>query len=137
MAEFTSLKKIAQRIKDMGRKPDFQNILSICKQKKPSRPTLFEFIICDRFLEILTGDKAPLPNNTQGWCNFLINGFHNAGYDYAVIGGWDLNTLIFPSKDVQQKASKSLNEGAVITDRKSYEQYAWPVPVIPFPIIYR
>ena len=128
MTDYTFLKNITQRINQTQRKPDFQNILSICKRERPSRPTLFEFIINDNFLKVLSGSRTPQPDDTMGWCKFLVKGFYNAGYDYAVIGGWHLNTLVFPSKDVFQKASRSLNTSAIITDRKNFENYTWPDP---------
>jgi uroporphyrinogen decarboxylase len=57
-----------------------------------------------------------------------IKAFYNAGYDYTVINSSMLNdlTLWFPTAEQDAKKTISLNEGIVITDKKSFDVYKWP-----------
>jgi uroporphyrinogen decarboxylase len=122
------VERLKSRVRESGRTPDFNNLLAVLKRKKPARPTQFEFILNDGILAFLTGRPAPRSGDSDGWCRFLIDAFAAAGYDAAVIGGWQLNALVFPKGDVKKEASKSLNEGARIFDRETFESYPWPDP---------
>ncbi len=128
MPDLMILEKLVKKIQEMNRRPDFGNILSICRREQPSRPTLFEFIINDNYMSRISGMPIPPQDDALGWCRFLVQGFKNVGYDYAVVGGWHLRTLVFPTADIDKKVSKSLNAGAIITDRKSFDSYNWPDP---------
>jgi uroporphyrinogen decarboxylase len=120
--------ELKQAVKERKRRPDFSNILKICRREKPSRPTLFEFILNDPLLEAFLERHAPVPGDWLGRCRFQIDGFAAAGFDCAVIGAWCLNLAEFPTGPVEQKASKSLNEGGLIKDWESFEKYRWPDP---------
>ena len=109
-------------------KPDFENLLKVLARKKPSRPTLFEFIIGHRIFEHILGRPIPAKKGLDRQ-RFVVDGFAAAGYDYAVLMSWELeNALAFPKNEVHRKSSISLNEGSVITDRKSFEAYKWIDP---------
>jgi uroporphyrinogen decarboxylase len=56
----------------------------------------------------------------------VIDGFRNLGYDYAPVYTWNADIFSFPKGDQHSLASRSLNQGALITDRKSLETYPWP-----------
>lgn len=95
------------------RKPNFENILKVLKCEKPDRPTLFEFFLNGPLYERLGGKPE----------NRYLEAFHRAGYDYATfhVG------FSFPKGERHHDKSISLNEGALITDWKSFEKYPWPV----------
>ena len=94
------------------RKPDFENILKVLKCETPDRPTLFEFFLNGPLYEKLGGKPE----------NRYLEAFHRAGYDYGTfhVG------FSFPKGERHYEKSISLNEGALITDRKSFKEYPWP-----------
>ena len=98
--------------------PDFDNLLAVLKREKPKRSTLFEFFLNPPLYEKLAGKQK---NETLT----IIHAFKNAGYDYStfLVPGFD-----FPVKEVEQKASRSINDGAVIVDRSSFESCKWQEP---------
>ncbi len=103
--------------------PDFNNLLAVLNRGKPSRPTLFEFFLNNRIYRKLAGkswsdDPAPLAQ----WRS-LIAAFKAAGYDYATVHP---SSLCFPGGEHDRAQTISLNQGAVITDRKSFDAYPWP-----------
>jgi len=55
----------------------------------------------------------------------LIAAFKAAGYDYASVPG---SSFGFPSGNHDRAATISLNQGFVITDRQSFDAYAWQDP---------
>ena len=109
------------------RKPDFNNFLHILRREKPTRPTLFEFIIShNKLLDDLTKHKVYDESDDLWRDKKLIDAYHTAGYDYACIRrgfGFRSNRR----KD-EGKASLSLNEGFVITDRESFNTYEFMEP---------
>jgi len=109
----------------MKREPDFSNILKILKREKPNRPTLFEFFLNVPLYEKLVGEKVPETIATTEYHNFMIKAFKKAGYDYATTFG---SQFCFPTESKSKKHTASLNEGASITDRASFEAYKWPEP---------
>ncbi len=110
------------------RQPDFNNLLKILRKGKPKRPTLFEFFLNDNLYEYLADEKAKNNNNDLRIFRIIISAFKNAGYDYATIPTWHTKTLWFQKEDVNLKSSKSLNEGFVITDERTFDEYDWPDP---------
>ncbi|MEM4248468.1 MAG: hypothetical protein QXH80_04295, partial [Candidatus Nanoarchaeia archaeon] len=100
------------------RKPDFENLLAVLNRHKPSRPTLFEFFLNDR-LERRLGGSETLDINI-----IKMRAFLNAGYDYiTVLGGFR-----FAEGEKHKESSISLNECPLITDRASFNAYAWSDP---------
>jgi len=108
--------------------PDFNNLLSVLKGKKPERPTLFEFGLNNRIMGKLTGMDYEDTSSRLAPFRRLIKSFINAGYDYATISAWRTNTLSFPKIATEKKESRSLNAGSLINDRESFEKYNWPDP---------
>lgn len=104
--------------------PDFSNLLAILGRSEPERATLFEFFLNAPLYERLTRDMSPCPEDIRSYVR-TIHGFMNAGYDYATIlvpGLW------FPAGEVHHESTRSLNEGSVIKDKASFDEYAWPEP---------
>jgi uroporphyrinogen decarboxylase len=110
-----------------SRKPDFNNILKVMKREKPDRPTLFEFFMNDELYLQLAGIKSYDPEDIYSHYKIMISAFKNAGYDYTTVSGSD---FIFPSHRKQKQGQKtiSINEGGVIFDRETFENYHWLEP---------
>ncbi len=106
-------------------KANFENILKVLEGKKPDKPTLFEFFLNNPLYRKLA-DKAVLNMDDQ-LSNYRIHisAFKNAGYDYVTYHGSEFN---FPSGERHSEESISLNEGGLISNRKSFEEYSWPDP---------
>jgi len=105
--------------------PDFDNLLAVLRCEKPDRPTLFEFFLNGPLYSRLFGETVP------GWPEGLsdqlgiVHAFRKAGYDYAT---FRIPGFGFPAGEVEQKETRSLNDGAVIWDRATFEAYPWPDP---------
>lgn len=109
----------------VNRKPDFNQFLKVLRREVPDRPTLFEFII-DKETYKRYANKAFLAmNDHKADLRITMDMFKNLGYDFGVVYG---SNFVFPKDEVHQSASISLNEGAVISNRVSYEKYVWPNP---------
>lgn len=102
--------------------PNFENLLAVLRCEAPNRPTLFEFFHNTPLYRRLTrrlGVAADAPD----WMVRVL-AFGVAGYDYATV---DVPNFRFASgRDQHGQSSLSLNEGVVITDRASFDAYAWP-----------
>lgn len=107
------------------RTPDFSNILKVLSNEKPERDTLFEFFLNPPLYEKLTKNENIDQDEEMGEFKLLIAAFKNAGYDYVTIYGSDFH---FPSGESQYQETISLNEGIMIKDRESFEEYEWPDP---------
>lgn len=107
------------------RKPNFENILTVLNRGIPERFTLFEFFMNNEFYRILSGYDS-IPENEYEQMEMRVKGFAAAGYDYCTLYASDFT---FPTNASNHgKASMSVNSGAVIFDRKSYEAYQWLNP---------
>jgi len=106
---------------------DFENVLKVLRRERPARPTLFEFFMNEPLYRILAPEVPPSPDSgpIDKLRRLKLHAFANAGYDYSVQHGSDFN---FPGGEFQLQATRSWNEGAVITDRESFEKYNWPDP---------
>lgn len=106
--------------------PNFNNLLKILNGSRPDRPTLFEFSISVKLCEKLAGNDIPVEKDDPLY-PYLSNiyGYRNAGYDFSSI---ILPDFSFQSNNDHVLSTKSLNEGAVIKDRRDYENYRWPDP---------
>lgn len=107
------------------RKPDYTQFLKVLDKKKPDRPTLFEFFLNEPLYGILNNGEAPVRGDGFDGQRRVIYAYKNAGYDYVTMHASDFG---FPTAARAHKSTLSLNEGYVITDRASYEQYKWPEP---------
>jgi uroporphyrinogen decarboxylase len=103
--------------------PDFENLLAVLRREKPSRPTLFEFFLNGPLYERLIADDLDGVSDEERSMRWSVTAFTNAGYDYTT---YHVPGFNFPHDEVARKDTKSLNEGAVITDRESFERYPWP-----------
>ena len=107
---------------------DFRQLACVLEKQKPSRPVLFEFMIDESYIRHFAGEGYR-PGDTGNHYDELlcsrILGYANAGYDFACMHG---SLFHFPAKTRDRQQTVSLNEGAVITDRESFDRYPWPNP---------
>lgn len=106
------------------RQPNFENVLKVMRREAPERPTLFELFMNMPLYELVNGGKRP-GNDAIATCQFTCEAFARMGYDYATTHASGFG---FHAGEHHRKESISLNEGAVITDERSYEAYDWPDP---------
>ena len=104
--------------------PNFDEMLKVLKQEKPSRPVLFELFMNDTVYEIFAGYKGE-ENNVDAYYQMRIDAFCNGGYDYATVNSSDFS---FPIGERHTKNTISLNDGNMISDEKSFDLYKWPNP---------
>jgi uroporphyrinogen decarboxylase len=108
------------------RSPDFNNLLKVLRRQRPDRPTLFEFFLNNPLYARLAEEELPTGDwKDPAFLRVAIKAYAKAGYDYCTVIG---SRFAFPTKAVEHKASRSMNETAVITDRASFEAYPWPDP---------
>jgi uroporphyrinogen decarboxylase len=109
-------------LNDYKPNPDFNHLLSVLRNECPARPTLFEFFMNLPLYEQFAGE---LPANCPEHLKELvltIQAYRNLGYDYAPV----VQRAFSFSSQKTTKASCSMNEGAVITDRESFDRFEWP-----------
>jgi len=99
--------------------------MKVLQCRVPDRPTLFEFFLNERLYRALAGSAWTEDTALAPRSRMLIAAFKAAGYDYATVPGSEFH---FPRGERERAATVSLNEGAVISDRKSFDAYAWPDP---------
>ena len=103
---------------------DFENFLKTLKRQPTDKRTLFELFLNRPLYEKLAG--RPMPDEDKlvslEKLKFLVEAFRNAGYDYATTYA---SNYRFERGEHSQNASVSLNEGAIITDRESFDNYPW------------
>ena len=103
------------------RKPNIENLYKVLRREKPQRPTLFEIFLNDTLYEKLAGRKMN-PKDSFDRYRVVVEAFAAAGYDYATLHACDFR---FETGNQAHKNSISLNEGFVITDEESYQNYHW------------
>ena len=120
-----------------NRKPDIENLYKVLKKQEPSRPTLFELFMNRPLYERLAGRKLDTPESARfddqataekaalENLKLVVEAYTAAGYDYATTHG---SSFMFESDRHLEKNTLSLNDGFVITDDKSFEEYCWPNP---------
>ena len=111
-------------IKLPKRKPDFQNLIDVLERKVPKRRTQFEFIIDDEIMEKLAGCKFCDCKTIDEQIRLRIDAFVNGGYDYITTHGSSFRVV----DDVGTSVHTKNKNVAIITDRKSYEEYKWREP---------
>lgn len=105
------------------RQPDFErNLLRVLRGEKPQRATLFELFLNPTFYERLAGHGVQEPGEL-GYLRMTVDAMAAAGYDYASTG---VGGFRFPRYPREHAQTVSLNDRAIITDWKSFEQYEWP-----------
>jgi len=105
-------------------KPDFNELLCVLRRERPTRPVLFELFMSQPIYEYLAGYKLA-GDTPEDFQQLMIDAFHAGGYDYVTTYGSD---YCFKTREKQTKQTTSLNEGYIITDRKSYDAYHWMDP---------
>jgi len=106
----------------MDRKPDINQLYKVLRREQPDRPTLFELFLNKKLYEHLAGEKEP-SWSTAAHTRFVLKAFAAAGYDYATSAA---SQFWFPTKKHSREQTISLNDGAPITDRESFDAYVWP-----------
>ncbi len=105
--------------------PEFAQLQTVLQRGCPKRPTLFEFFLNGPLYARVAGDPDP------DWPEYLrdqlvvVRAFFRLGYDYSI---FRVPGFAFPGGGFEQKATRSINAGAVIHDRHSLEAYAWMDP---------
>jgi uroporphyrinogen decarboxylase len=107
--------------------PDFSNLEKVLRKQKPSRPTIFEFAVGKHVQELVAGPEIAAWPETMPYrsARVALKTFRALGYDYLTLHGSDFH---FPADPAAKELTRSLNEGAVITDRASFDRYSWPDP---------
>jgi uroporphyrinogen decarboxylase len=107
--------------------PDFGNVLKVLRRGRPDRPVLMELFMNGPLNERVVGPEKMAGFQGSPWAGSLstIHAFRALGYDYATLRATD---MAFPSGEHAQQKTRSLNEGALVTDRASFERYPWPDP---------
>jgi len=117
-----------------NRKPDMENLYSVLRGEKPSRPTLFELFMNQDLYERLAGRKLKVlkdggpgqaEENALDNLKLVVEAYAAAGYDYATTHA---SAFAFEAGEHERKNTISLNEDFVITDEASFERYRWPDP---------
>jgi len=104
--------------------PDFNELLRVLNRQKPSRPVLFEMFMNPIVYELLA-DRKPDNDTPDAVNQVVIDAFHAGGYDHATIHASD---FMFKTNQRHFEKTVSLNDGFVITDEKSFEEYEWQEP---------
>jgi len=108
-----------------NRKPDMENLYRVLRNEEPSRPTLFELFMNRPLYERLAGRKLTDDSPLEG-LKLVVEAYAAAGYDYSTTHG---SAFGFGTrKNIERRNTISLNQGFVITDEESYNDYEWPNP---------
>ncbi len=107
-----------------GREPDFGQMMKVLAGEEPDRPVLYEFVVNWRLIDAFA-DPGLDPESRNDPANpYLASAWRNMGFDYLMAGStWQL-----PRAEQAAAKTVSQNEGALITDRTSFEAYEWSWP---------
>ena len=115
-----------EKVMDYKPRPDFLRLEKVLQKKNPGESVLFEFFLNARTYSRLSGENLEgLASDSVEYSAIMIKAFEKAGYDYATVR---LPKFCFPAGEHHAEKSISLNEGAVITDRASFNAYEWFEP---------
>jgi uroporphyrinogen decarboxylase len=118
--------RFAMKIPFKTFQPDMDQLFRVLRRERTDRPVLFEFIINLATCQEAAGVDIQPPPGSLDFYRMVIDAFRNLGYDYAPVYTWKSNLFSFPKGDHDSLASRSQNQGAMITDRESFEKYPWP-----------
>jgi uroporphyrinogen decarboxylase len=107
---------------------DFEQLARVLRRETPDRPVLFEYFVNAELISFFNGRPFEAAATPEAKIRDIIGFFHKAGYDYATIPSRYFGGFSFTTADHEKKATVSQNEGCVITDRSSFENYIWPNP---------
>jgi uroporphyrinogen decarboxylase len=103
--------------------PNFDNLVAVLDGQTPSRPTMFELFLNDDLYRLMGSDaRTDIPERFHDTAR-TIAAMRNAGYDYIPAG---VPHFHFDKGERAYARTYSLNEGAVIGDRASFDAYPWP-----------
>ena len=106
--------------------PKFENLLKVLRREKPDRPVLFELFMNDSlYRQAANVQEGQEVSGFAAQMRMRIQAFRNLGYDYTTVS---VPGFGFPRPQQAHQQTISQNEGFVITDRKSFDAYAWPDP---------
>ncbi len=108
--------------------PDFNQLVKIFRREKADRPVLFEYFMNGELFSHITGLSFEELTDPMDKIRMITRAFYLLGYDYVTIPSRYLTGFSFEAAGHEKKETVSLNEGAVINDRNSFESYNWPVP---------
>jgi uroporphyrinogen decarboxylase len=100
-------------------------MLKVLSRRVPDRPVLFEIGFNGRLTERFADPDAPSRWKEPADNPCLLSAWRNLGFDYATVRGSQFG---FPKGEREKAKTVSLNEGALITDRASFDAYKWPDP---------
>ena len=106
-------------------KPNFDNLLAVFRRKIPDRPTMFEFFLNDRLYDKLAPQPETEAERPYALQRQVMQAYLRAGYDHVnvLIPGFE-----FPSHREYDTRTISINEGGMISNRATFEDYPWPDP---------
>jgi len=108
--------------------PDFGLLLQVLRREPTPRPVLFEFIINLESCRQQAGfQRMPAPGSNELYL-MVLEAYRRWGYDYAPVFTWESDLMSFPKAQQHSLNSRSQNEGALITNRASFNTYPWPDP---------
>ncbi len=104
--------------------PEFDNVLCVLRRECPVRPTLFELFMNMPLYEAVNGRKFS-GTDMLSELHFTAEAFAKLGYDYVTAHACRMG---FPTKERAHLDTVSLNEGGLVSDWESYDNYPWPDP---------
>jgi len=87
---------------------------------------LFEFLVNTDICRKAAGLHQKPEPGTLDYYRMVVRAFQRLGYDCAPVYTWKSGLFSFPKGEHDALATRSQNQGAIISDRKSYESYRWP-----------
>lgn len=106
--------------------PDIEQLYKVLRREKADRPVLFEFILNTESCAHFSEREKPAKPGTLDFYRMVIEAFRNLGYDVAPVYTVGSGLFSFPKGEQDSLASRSQNQGALITDRPSFDIYPWP-----------
>jgi uroporphyrinogen decarboxylase len=107
--------------------PDFNHLLAVLRRDLPHRPTLFEFFFNERLYDRLAPELAASPGDALTTYRKVYLSFYRLGYDFITVL---LPGFSFAAGQVVRRPGRtvSLNEGAVLRNRRDFDAFPWPDP---------
>ncbi len=105
--------------------PDIENLYKVLRRERAGRPVLFEFIVNLEICREAAGLHARPEPGSSAHFRMVVDAFKNLGYDYAPVYTVGTDIFSFKKGTRDSLASLSLNQGAMITDRASFDSYPW------------
>lgn len=114
-----------ERVSSHVPSPNFDNLLAVLNKGIPERWTLFEFFLNGRLHSRLSGITPQPGDGEMVGMECVVKAFAQAGYDYVT---YKPPQFAFPRGAREREQTISINDGAVITDRESFETCPWIEP---------